>query len=907
MAKKGIDIVIPIYNAYEDLIKCINSVKTHTDLTTHRLILINDCSTDERILPYIRSEETENIIIIDNEANAGFSNNVNKGMLYSEDRDVLLLNSDTIVTARWIEKIVECAYSKSEIGTVTPMSNSATLCSYPIMCQDNDIPENWTVDSLARIVERCSMKMYPRITVAVGFCMYIKRETIEKVGLFDAETFERGYGEENDFCNRAEQLGYIHVMCDDTFIYHKGTVSFLSEQKKALIEAHEKILIERYPAQMNRNSNYCTAGLDQFIRENIHIYTKANPNKKNLLYIVQADFRDDAFDNMGGTQHHVRDLVMNVKDEFNVYVVARDRDYLRVTMYSGEEKLSLKYYIGERDGFPRIHDTELYNLLKNILCAFEINMLHVHHVYGLSFDIFDVAEELGIPTVLTMHDFYYVCPNVKLVNTEGEYCKGYCDESGCVECLKKSTGIYVGENYLNRWREQCRKVFSKCTKLIVPSEATKQVYLQYYPELADKIFVIEHGLELHADNTLYKLEDIKETFAVQYWFDSLFSDERNPYSLTGWAYLTGASSEEVNIILEISYDDNVTYISCAKSMRRDLVDARKNEAYLCSGFSANVFKRELLDKELKIRVLIEHKGEVYTDGKYTSCRIKSKKNSYKYNVAFLGGMVQEKGSQKAYDMIKQETEEVCWHVFGTIGDENLLGLEKENLIKHGTYRQQDIPELVKEYNIDIICIMSIWPETFCYTLSEAVYCNVPVLVTDIGAAGERVKRHCYGWTVPVNYTGKQMCDVLLQILQDEKEYIVKKEIVTCFDEISLREMTGHYKHLYNLNCKSFENKQAYDVFKIYKGLGISLGKRHTPYLLYGTSIGNQQIFNEVQNLWNDYFQRQTEVLEIQREIANQNSKEEELNAIKNSRSFRFVQKLKKNFFVRVFLSFFNRI
>lgn len=901
MRRQGIDIVVPIYNAYDDLQKCINSVKKHTDLSVHRLILINDCSTDERILPYIRSEEAENIIVIDNEANAGFSNNVNKGMLYSEDRDVILLNSDTIVTENWIDKIVACAYSKPEIGTVTPMSNSATLCSYPIMCQDNDIPENWTVDSLARVVERCSMKMYPRITVAVGFCMFIKRETIEKVGLFDAETFERGYGEENDFCNRAEQLGYIHVMCDDTFIYHKGTVSFLSEQKMALIEAHEKILIERYPAQMNRNSNYCVAGLDQFIRENIHIYTKANPNKKNLMYMVQADFREDAFDNMGGTQHHVRDLAMNVKDEFNVYVVARDRDYLRVTMYSGDETLSLKYYIGERDGFPRIHDTELAKLLKNILCAFEINMLHVHHVHGLSFDIFHVAEELGIPTVLTMHDFYYVCPNVKLVDVDGKHCKGHCDVENCAECLKKNAGIHVGENYLAEWRTHCRDAFSKCIKLIVPSEAAKQVYLQYYPELGEKIFVIEHGLELDTDHICFNTEDIHETFAVQYWYDSLFSDEKNPYSLTGWAYLTGANSEEVNTILEISYEDKVTYISCTKSMRKDLSDAKNNEGYLYSGFSTNVFKREFLNKELRIRVLLEHNGQVYTDGKYTQYQITPKKIQRKYNVAFLGGMVQEKGSKKAYEMIQSGSDDICWHIFGTIGDKELLHLEKDNLIKHGTYRQQDIPELFVEYDIDMVCIMSIWPETFCYTLSEAVYCDVPVFVTDIGAAGERVKRHCYGWTVPVDYTGEQMSEALLEILQDEKEYIVKKEIVTCFDEITLKKMVGHYKHLYNLNSKPFESKESYDVVQIFNGLGISLGKRHTPYLLYGASIGNQQIYNEVQNLWAEYFQKNMQVLEVQKEIAQINSKEDELNLIKNSRSYRLIQKLKQNIIVRLLL------
>ena len=231
---EAVDIIIPVYNGYEDLQLCIPSVKKYTDLTKHRVILINDCSPDERIAPYLDSLAQENIVVLHNEKNLGFSANINKGMAQSSNRDVLLLNSDTIVTEGWLDKIRACAYRDPAIGTVTPLSNSATLCSVPVMCQDNPLPEGFTVDEYAALIERCSLKRYPRITVAVGFCMFIKRCVIDDIGNFDAETFGRGYGEENDFCNRAEQAGYHHVMCDDTFVYHKGTASFDTEEKRAV-------------------------------------------------------------------------------------------------------------------------------------------------------------------------------------------------------------------------------------------------------------------------------------------------------------------------------------------------------------------------------------------------------------------------------------------------------------------------------------------------------------------------------------------------------------------------------------------------------------------------------------------------------------------------------------------------
>lgn len=101
---EAVDIIIPVYNGYDDLQLCMPSVLKHTDLTKHRLILINDCSPDERIAPYLDSFAGEHILVLHNEKNMGFSANVNKGMAQSEDRDVLLLNSDTIVTAGWLDK-----------------------------------------------------------------------------------------------------------------------------------------------------------------------------------------------------------------------------------------------------------------------------------------------------------------------------------------------------------------------------------------------------------------------------------------------------------------------------------------------------------------------------------------------------------------------------------------------------------------------------------------------------------------------------------------------------------------------------------------------------------------------------------------------------------------------------------
>ena len=286
----AVDIIVPIYNAYDDLKKCIESVLRYTSLAENRLILINDCSSDMRIAPYIDSLKQKNIIVHHNERNVGFSGNVNYGFAQSSENDVLLLNTDTIVTGDWLKKISRCAAADSQIGTVTPLSNSATICSIPEFCKDNPLPKGYTVDSFGALVEKYSLHRYPEISVGVGFCMYIKREVIEKVGDFDAETFQRGYGEENDFCNRALILGYRHVLCDDTFIYHSGTASFIPREKKKLIEAHDAILKQRYPSLMERNTLFYTTNPIADISQNIRLRMALDNGKKMFYFWFSVIF-----------------------------------------------------------------------------------------------------------------------------------------------------------------------------------------------------------------------------------------------------------------------------------------------------------------------------------------------------------------------------------------------------------------------------------------------------------------------------------------------------------------------------------------------------------------------------------------------------------------------------------------
>ncbi len=244
--KNSLEVIVPIYNAYGDFLKCLFSLIKHQDV--YRIILLDDCSTDGRIkdlLETLKPHENEWFRIEVNSENLGYLKTANKGMRLTKS-DIILLNTDTIVTAGWARKMRACAYSEDGIATVTPFTNNGRMCSVPEFLQNNQIPEGFTVESFAECIQSVSSSRYPELVTAVGFCMYIRRSIIDEVGYFDDVNFEKGYGEEVDFSFRAARRGYKNVLCDNTFVFHRGRASFLDSQE-TVMERNHNILAEKYP------------------------------------------------------------------------------------------------------------------------------------------------------------------------------------------------------------------------------------------------------------------------------------------------------------------------------------------------------------------------------------------------------------------------------------------------------------------------------------------------------------------------------------------------------------------------------------------------------------------------------------------------------------------------------------
>lgn len=240
-------VIIPVFNAPEALARCIAAVAA-TLPQEAAVLVIDDASTDPAVDDVLRhcpaSWRQQRQAV-----NRGFVATVNHGMAIAANSDVVLLNADTEPAGDWLERLVACAAADERIASATPFTNNGEIASLPEFCRAAPVPENparW-----AEACRRAGPPQYPQIPTAVGFCMYLRRAALDAVGDFDAETFGRGYGEENDWCMRAAAAGWKHVLCDDAFVAHLGNASF-GPLGLAPDENSMRRLLDRHPGYLDQ-------------------------------------------------------------------------------------------------------------------------------------------------------------------------------------------------------------------------------------------------------------------------------------------------------------------------------------------------------------------------------------------------------------------------------------------------------------------------------------------------------------------------------------------------------------------------------------------------------------------------------------------------------------------------------
>jgi len=230
-----VSIVIITYNSLEYTKYCIDSVLAKTCWPNYEILIVDNASADETP-QYLKEIEknSDKIRIILNNDNLGFAGGNNQGIKEVDGDVVVLLNNDTIVTKGWLFGFVK-HLADDKVGMVGPVTNwTGNEAKIEV-----DYTDPKDIDTFAREYTHAHLNETMELRTLAMFCVAIKREVIEKVGVLD-ERYKVGMFEDDDYATSVRKGGYKNICAEDVFIHHFGSVSF----KKLNDEKYQKIFAE---------------------------------------------------------------------------------------------------------------------------------------------------------------------------------------------------------------------------------------------------------------------------------------------------------------------------------------------------------------------------------------------------------------------------------------------------------------------------------------------------------------------------------------------------------------------------------------------------------------------------------------------------------------------------------------
>ncbi len=480
-----IDIIIPVYNGYEFLIPLFDSLERNTS-APHRLIVVNDCSPDERVKSLLleRLEKHPTAIFVDHETNLGFVKSVNEAYTYTKDH-FLILNTDTEVPELWVERLMYPILNMDKISTTTPFTNSGQIASFPNFIADNNIFEGMSVDALDAIFKEVNPdNFYSKVPTGVGFCMGVNYNLIQEIGFFVEEEFGRGYGEENDWCQRAIIHGYENLMVPNLFVYHKHGGSFSAEDKKKLMQENAIKLLHKHPNYDKDIQSYVGKDPHKVLRQLMVVVASSHDKEPLHLIIDQA---------LGGGANHYTTARKEEYIKENKKVLHLIYDYY-ASCYIVHFDYQEYHYSFTLTGLQEIKELFSYLKFKEI---FVNNLVSFEKTPELLAWIEELTNKHQASLIIPIHDYYALCPNYTLLDPNGVFCEVPNSLQKCQECMKTNDlewrTFVNGEIDMRQWRGDWENILTLADKIICFSGSSKEILLRAYKTLdTNKIEIIPH-------------------------------------------------------------------------------------------------------------------------------------------------------------------------------------------------------------------------------------------------------------------------------------------------------------------------------------------------------------------------------------------------------------------------------
>jgi len=499
---KPIDIIIPVYNGKEYLVPLFESILKNTSMP-FRLLIADDKSSDTEVMPLLHKIKNDNpnisIILIENEINLGFIKTVNKLSTLTQNHFVLL-NTDTEVPPFWIERLMYPIFEMDTIASTTPFTNAGTICSFPNYLEDNPIFEGLSVEEIDKPFHYVNFeKTFIEIPTGVGFCMGVNKTLVDTIGMFD-EVFGKGYGEENDWCQRAIENGYKNLHVTNLFVYHKHGGSFSSEEKKQLIINNLYTLNKKHPTYDKQVQSLISKDELALLRK-ILAFLLLN-SKNNSVLIFDHNL-------VGGAHTYIEEDIQRRVDEGQMVCLIRydfniTKKYF-IKLITKQQKLKLQ--------------ASTIDEIEQLLSLMQFNEIFINSfvmypdIKSIITLIADTKKRMSLKLTVPIHDFFPVCPNYTLLDETMTYCGIPDDSEKCNRCLEQNKGefkIFETETNIKNWRDTWNELLKISDTVLCFSNSSKDIFLKAYPVYEEKVSVIPHDISGRYAKIYQKDENSKE-------------------------------------------------------------------------------------------------------------------------------------------------------------------------------------------------------------------------------------------------------------------------------------------------------------------------------------------------------------------------------------------------------------
>lgn len=253
--ERQVDIIIPIHNGLSQLKACLKSVLDCMQISIDKIILVDDASDDDT-KEFLRgfSSSHNNLRVIHSGCQIGFTQSIMLGLKSSKANYFVALNSDTIVTDGWIEKLLETMHSSPDTAIVGPLSNSAGWQNIgePLDINGNfhreELPSSEDCQRITASLKNLRTFACPDTPLVHGFCALVCRKTFDQIGGLDVDAFPKGYGEFQDLSIRFWDAGYRAKIADHCFVGHLGSASIDPATRSDLSRSAREQLYAKHSA-----------------------------------------------------------------------------------------------------------------------------------------------------------------------------------------------------------------------------------------------------------------------------------------------------------------------------------------------------------------------------------------------------------------------------------------------------------------------------------------------------------------------------------------------------------------------------------------------------------------------------------------------------------------------------------